>query len=102
MTAVSKGGDLTDSVLARRYCDAYMAVEGVALGDARARDSILNGLAPGACMYACLHTCIHRYKHRYIHIYIRLDGWDDCPAYWGGIVGSIGEVGRQGSQLSIR
>jgi hypothetical protein len=46
-SAVSKGGELTDTVLARRYCDAFIAIEGLTLGDTRARESILNGLAPG-------------------------------------------------------
>lgn len=46
--AVSKGADVTEMLLARRYCDAYIAVEGLALGDSSAKESILNGLAPGA------------------------------------------------------
>jgi len=45
--AISKGADVTEKLLARRYCDAYIAVEGLALGDTLARDSILNGIAPG-------------------------------------------------------
>lgn len=45
--AVSKGADVTEMLLARRYCDAYIAVEALALGDLSAKDSILNGLASG-------------------------------------------------------
>ena len=47
MSAISKGGDITESVLARRYCDAYIAIEGLVLGDLQARENLLNGLAPG-------------------------------------------------------
>ena len=45
-SAVAKGGILTDKLLAKRYCDTYIALEGLALGDPRGRDSIISGLAP--------------------------------------------------------
>ena len=43
--ALSKGGEVTEAVLTRRYGDAYLAIEGLALGDVCARDRLLAGLA---------------------------------------------------------
>ena len=43
--ALSKGSEVTEAVLTRRYGDAYLAIEGLALGDVRARDRLLAGLA---------------------------------------------------------
>jgi len=61
MSAISKGGDITESVLARRYCDAYLAIEGLVLGDLQARENLLNGLAPG--VFPDFHS---RFSYAYI------------------------------------
>ena len=66
--AVSKGGEVTESVLARRYSDAFLAIEGLALGDVCARDSLVAGLA-------CTRTHDPRTRHSahtlMLNVYVR-------------------------------